>query len=255
MAKNAELLHPGDTAEKHERAVLGLGTRGTRAELRQAYAVRFLEVLAARAPDKVAKLHSMDAAHWCQTLRLTSRGKPCESVLTVVQAAQELHGIDPELFKATDIPAGMPVPVIRSWFEDMPASACVIGPFWWNPFSSLDDHGQPENRKAAYDRICAVVDWKLRATERLAKHAGGVPADCEAEWFEWAVAFQCLGDGVPAITEQAGRARPDVIVTRTVNQGIKHVLDMIGMDRRSEKPGRRPSETRKSKNVSPTSQF
>jgi hypothetical protein len=250
--KNAELLHSGDTIEKHKRAVLGLGTLGTRAELRQAYAVRFLEVLATRAPNLVVELHSMDAEAWCQTHWLTSGGKPCSPVLIVAQAAQELHGIDPDLFKATEIPAGMPVPVIRSWFKDMPASACVIGPFWWNPFSSLDDRCEPETRTEAYNRICAVVDWKLRATERLAKHIGGVPADCAAEWFEWAVAFQVVGDSVPAIAKKAGDARKEVLDTRTVYDGIKRVLDMIGIDRRSEKPGRKPSETVRPKKVSST---
>jgi len=245
--KNAELLHSGDTIEKHKRAVLGLGTLGTRAELRQAYAVHFLEVLVARAPAMILELHSMDAAAWCERHHLTSHGKPCESVLTVVQAAQELHAIDPALFPATEIPTGSNVPMIRAWFKDMPASTCMIGPFGWNPLSG------PYTRTEAFERICEDVDWKLKAIERLAKHVGGMRADCEAEWFEWAVDFQTIGDSVPTIAKKAGDARRDILDTRSVYDGIKHVLDMIGIDRRPGKPGRTRSETMRRKKVSRTS--
>ena len=106
--KTAQLLHPGDTAQKRKDLHLGFSTYATADEIQWVKRYLFLEALAVVAPDLIGKLiltevlaelssadvvaHRFltDPVQWCRDRHLTFRGEVCAWALHAARAAQGL---------------------------------------------------------------------------------------------------------------------------------------------------------------------
>jgi hypothetical protein len=94
----------------------------------------------------------------------------------------------------------------------------------WDPTS--------EPRPAATQRICAALAKRLDEIEVRVISKGGVkvPAKREGQHFDWAARFQVGEEDVPTIVGTQ-------LNERVVRLGIRDVLQRIGIDHRTVRPG------------------
>ena len=243
-AKNAELLHSGDTAEKRKGLHLGFGNYATADEIQWVTRYLFLEALAVVAPDLIGKLiltevmaelssadvvaHRFltDPVQWCRDRHLTFRGEVCAWALHAARAAQGLKQHAPN-----GLPIWPVVPGVRSRPGRFPVSPCVITPGWDPSTETLADYKS---------RFYATCNQHFEAIEAAMKAPGAVPTPVKRkpEHFIWAVRFQCLEDDVPTIAKEVRELRKsDDVDERVINQGISPILKRIGIDRRSVPSG------------------
>jgi hypothetical protein len=106
--------------------------------------------------------------------------------------------------------------------------------FTWHP--RRDRRSRESIERFVLDVVKIALRKRLDEIEELASQRGllRTPEARQQSHFNWAVRYQCLGERVTDIASSIDAARGDV---RTINSGIMKVLSLVGISRRSEKPG------------------
>jgi len=109
-------------------------------------------------------------------------------------------------------------------------------------------------RKRWYAEALAAIDSHLDRVRVQAEMEGlEEPKEVSRRHYLWTVRFQVGGEHVPSIVETTERVRhcddgKDRVVNvdeRSVRFAIRDVLDQVGIDRRTERPGPKPPKARR----------
>jgi hypothetical protein len=230
MAKNAELLHSGDTAERRMRGTLGPGAYGLPDQNADRARGRLMKLLPTLFANEVAELAWKTAATWCQDHGFMWHRSPCEWAVLRLELAQELHRELPDPGFPLDFGATTPY---RTVTQILPA--CTVPTITWVPFANLDADGLPETRTEATARAHRVIEEKFDVIEDLAVHLGGVPAvdkrsDDHYIWLAHAQVRGLTNEQIAAESHQSLSA---------VSDALAELRKLIGLDP-PRRPGRKP---------------
>jgi hypothetical protein len=108
--------------------------------------------------------------------------------------------------------------------------------------------------------------WRAEAKSAIDAHLDRIRGQAEKEGLKepkevrrpdhyvWAARFQVGGEHVPSIVESTHVRRRDGYVSnldeRSVRLAIEHLLDQVGIDQRTERPGPKPPKTRRTSHAS-----
>ena len=257
MAKVAELAHSRHT--KNARFRLGRAPyyepdnlNFVQVDARQ----KFIEVVNHLARPAIEVLLELAAAHeyhadncpldeWARRFNLTKGGHIAGWVLYSARVTIMGWQAIPQLrvpllmdFQQVEIPVKA---------STLTSADCrVVLDVAWNPLGpalSVPGSVPGETCGEFLNRVRKQAKAEIERIVRSVKRRGAQPCPekREPQHFDWAVRFQVLKHSVPEIT---GCVKGAELETRAVTRAISQVLDLIGLTRRPEKPGPKPTNLR-----------